>query len=270
MHIRHSEVKTALWGDEVSGFVHDLYYVGNDDLAFLTVSMPSGTKYRSSQRFRSVLGSYNCIYMLSGQLTLQNPSSGEVLTANERDSILIPPNTWYHGYNFGIGDAQFIECIAPRIDRAATEKLKKPDPVLGWVASAVNNWPDDRVRGSMRLTRSADALGAIIGSENSVLAAVLASVKEVSFAVLTLPAASHSEIISFPHGVCYHGDSGIIDIELIDDGKSYLAVDKADVLYLPAGTRHRLFNHSSSVRSIHTGGSGSFGALKIHELSVVR
>jgi len=234
-------------------------------MAFLTVTMPSGTKYRSSERFRSVLGSYNCIYMLSGQLTLQNPSNGEVVTANERDSILIPPNTWYHGYNFGTGDAQFIECIAPRIDRAATEKLRKPDRVLGWVASSADNWPDHTAKGSMRLTRCANALGAIIGSENSVLAAVLASVKAVSFAVLTLPAVSRSEIISFPHGVCYHGDSGAISIELIGDSASYLAVDKADVLYLPAGSRHRLFNHSSSVRTIHVGGSGSFGAIAICE-----
>ena len=79
--IRMAEVPYIVWGDDESGFVNDLFYVLSKEMVLVTVTMPPGARFRSSDHFRAYFDTHECLYVLSGEYTCQDPETGEVKTA---------------------------------------------------------------------------------------------------------------------------------------------------------------------------------------------
>jgi oxalate decarboxylase/phosphoglucose isomerase-like protein (cupin superfamily) len=262
--VRRSEVPYVIWGDAESGFVNDLFYVLSNQLVFVTVTLPPGGRFRSSDRFRPFFDTHECLYVLEGRYTCQDPETGEVRTAETGEMLFMPEKRWHYGYNFGEHDLHLLECIAPPTNAAALAHVPRPSALVGFDASALKDWPrqsEGAVR-KLRVCRRDEALGAVLGDGNPVLAEVFASTERVFFAMVTVPPNSRSDLIAFPSDVCYHGYTNSLQIEVPGSGE-YFGVGSRDVVYLPRGTTHRLFNHTSATSWVLLGGAGGFPGVHV-------
>jgi oxalate decarboxylase/phosphoglucose isomerase-like protein (cupin superfamily) len=233
-------------------------------MVFVTVTMPPGGRFRSSDRFRTYFDTHECLYVLQGQYTCQDPETGEVRTARAREMLFMPEKRWHYGYNFGTEDLHLLECIAPPTNQAALAHAPRPRSLVGWDTQALQNWPRDARRGAenLRVCRLDNAVNAIIGDANPILGQVLASTDRIFFAVITLSPRSRSDDMVYPFDVCYHGDTGELTLHAPGTGE-YFPINSGDVGFLPGGTSHRLFNHTSQTQRILIGGSGNFARLEV-------
>jgi mannose-6-phosphate isomerase-like protein (cupin superfamily) len=262
--VRRSEVPYIVWGDDESGYVNDLIYVRSSQMVFVTITMPPGARFRSSDRFRAYYDTHECLYVLKGQYTCQDPETGEVRTAKTGEMLFMPERRWHYGYNFGTEDLHLLECIVPPTNQAALAHIPRPSTLVGWDKKALIDWPRESVRGveNYRLCRLSDAVDTIIGNENAVLCQVLASTARVFFAVLTISPNSRSDYFTYPFDVCYHGQSGEIQLHA-PEGGDYFPITDGDVGFVPSGIPHRLFNHTGSTRRILIGGAGNLARLTV-------
>ena len=262
--VRRSEVPYVLWGDDESTYVNDLFYVRSSEMVMVTVTMPPGARFRSSDRFRAYYDTHECLYVLKGQYTCQDPETGEVRTAKAGEMLFMPERRWHYGYNFGTEDLHMLECIVPPPNQAALAHVPRPSTLVGWDEQALKNWPRESHRGAdnFRVCRLSEAVDTIIGDANPVHCQVLACTARVFFAVVTIPPGSRSDDLTYPFDVCYHGEPGEITLHTPGRGH-YFPIREADVGFLPGGTPHRLFNHTARPQRILIGGAGNFARLTV-------
>lgn len=257
--IRMADVPYVVWGDDESGFVNDLFYVLSNAMVLVTVTMPPGARFRSSDRFRAFFDTHECLYVLSGEYTCQDPEIGEVKTARAGEMLFMPERRWHYGYNFGTEELRLLECIAPPTNQAALAHIPRPRKLVGIDVAATKNLPRvPEAINNLRVCRRAFALVSIVGDTHAIRAEILASTERVSFAILTLPPNARSNDISYPHDVCYHGDRGRYYVQAPSTG-DYFMGDVGDVVFIPANTVHRIFNHDALPIQVLLGGAGDFG-----------
>jgi mannose-6-phosphate isomerase-like protein (cupin superfamily) len=263
--IRHSDVPYIVWGDDESGFVNDLFHVLSEGMVLVTVTMPPGARFRSSDKFRAYFDTHECLYVLQGEYTCQDPETGEVRTARRGEMLFMPEKRWHYGYNFGSEELRLLECIAPPTNQAALAHVPRPKELVGLDRNAASNWPRDGVATeNLRVCRRNSALNAIMGTKHSIRAEIFASTARVCFAILTLPPNARSGDLSFPFDICLHGDHGRFHVQVPGSG-DYLMANTGDVVFLPKGSRFRLFNHNGAPAELLLGGAGDFGAFSVED-----
>lgn len=260
--VRASEVPYVIWGDHESHFVNDLFYVLSDQLVFVTITLPPGGRFRSSDKFRAYFDTHECLYVLQGQYTCQDPETGETHTARQGEMIFMPEKRWHYGYNFGTTELRLLECIAPPTNQAALAHVPRPARIVSHNPATFQDLPRKTKHDPelFRVCSARTGSSVVIGDRDPVLFDVLVSTERVFFAELTVPPAASSELLTFPYDVCYHGLPGQLHIHAPDFGE-YLPIDSADVVFLPAGCKHRVFNHGGTTTQALIGGAGSFGKI---------
>ena len=260
--VRRADVPYTLWGDDESGYVNDLFYVTSPQMMLLGVTIPPGGRWRSSEKFRAFYDTQECIYVVHGQYTCQDPETGEVRTVNAGEMLSMGEKRWHFGYNFGNEDLHMLEFIAPPAAQAVLAHVSRPSGLVGWDAVALANWPRDRTRGAdnMRVCRLSDAIDTVIGDANPMLCRVFSCTDKVFLGMITISARSRGDDLTFPFDVCYHGERGEITLHVPKTG-DYFPIHEADVVFLPAGTSHRLFNHTGTTQQVLIGGAGDFARL---------
>jgi mannose-6-phosphate isomerase-like protein (cupin superfamily) len=262
--VRRADVPYALWGDDEAGYVNDLFYVMSAQMMLLAVTLPPGGRWRSSDQCRAFYDTHECVYVVSGQFTCQDPETGEVRTVRAGEMLSMGEKRWHFGYNFGNEDLHMLEFIAPPAAQNSLAHVARPRNLVGWDAAALKNWPRERQRGAdnLRVCRLTDTVDTIIGDANPVLCRVFASTDKVFLGVITIPPRSRSDELTFPFDVCYYGESGEITLHVSQRG-TYFAVRRSDVAFVPTGTAHRLFNHTGETLHILIGGAGNFSRLTV-------
>lgn len=262
--VRRAEVPYVVWGDDESGFVNDLFYVLSRELVVVTVTMPPGARFRSSDKFRAYFDTHECLYVLKGEYTCQDPETGEVRTARTGEMLFMPEKRWHYGYNFGSEDLHLLECISPPTNQSALAHVPRPKSLVGWDPQAPKNWPrrKEGLVENLRVCRRSDAFNAIIGDRDPVRAEVLASTERVFFAVLTVNANSKSALVTAPADIVYHADSALVHVQSPSTG-DYFAAEPGDVVFIPAGVEHRIFNHGGRPLNVLMGAACSFGRLEV-------
>lgn len=262
--VRRTEVAYTLWGDDESGYVNDLFYVYSAQMMLLGLTIPPGGGWRSSDRCRAYYDTHECIYILKGQFTCQDPETGEVRTVGAGEMLSMGEKCWHYGYNFGSEDLHALEFIAPPALQAVLERVPRPREPLGWDAAALENWPRENRRGAdnLRVCRLRDTVDAIVGNKSPVLCRLFSCTEKVFLGLAALPPGGRSDHLTYPYDVCYYGMSGEINLHATQDS-NYFAIRSADVAFLPAGTTHRLFNHTSETRQLLIGGAGNFSRLEV-------
>jgi mannose-6-phosphate isomerase-like protein (cupin superfamily) len=262
--VRRADVPYTLWGDDEAGYVNDLFYVMSAQMMLLALTVPPGGGWRSSDQCRAFYDTHECLYIVKGQFTCQDPETGEVRTARAGEMLSMAEKRWHYGYNFGREDLHMLEFIAPPAAQGALAHLSRPSGLVGWDAAALKNWPRENKRGAdnLRVCRLADAVDAIVGDANPVLCRVLSSTDKVFLGVVAIPPRSRSDELTFPFDVCYHGESGEITLHVSKRG-TYFAIHEFDVAFVPTGTSHRLFNHTGQTMEILIGGAGNFSRLTV-------
>ena len=262
--VRRAEVPHTLWGDDESGYVNDLFYVYSAQMMLLGLTVPPGGGWRSSDQCRAYYDTHECVYVVKGQFTCQDPETGEVRTVRAGEMLSMGEKRWHYGHNFGSEDLHALEFIAPPAMQAVLERVPRPRQAVGWDSAALKNWPRESRRGAdnLRVCRLADSVEAIVGTANPMHCQVLSCTDQVFLGLAALPSRSRSDHLTYPFDICYHGGPGEITLHAREDG-TYFAIQEADVVFLPAGTTHRLFNHTGETRQILVGGAGNFARLTV-------
>jgi mannose-6-phosphate isomerase-like protein (cupin superfamily) len=262
--VRRTEVPYTLWGDDESGYVNDLFYVYSAQMMLLGLTIPPGGGWRSSDKCRAYYDTHECVYVLKGQFTCQDPETGEVRTVRAGEMLSMGEKRWHYGYNFGSEDLHALEFIAPPALQAVLERVPRPREPSGWDNVALKNWPREsqRAADNLRVCRLSDTVDAIIGGANPMLCQLFSCTDKVFLGLGTLPPGSRSDHLTYPFDLCYHGGAGEVTLHMPQDG-NYFAIREADVAFLPAGTPHRLFNHTGETRQVLIGGAGNFSRLKV-------
>ena len=149
--IRRADVPYTQWGDDESGHVNDLFYVTSPKMMLLGVTMPPGGRWRSSDKYRAFYDTHECVYVVKGQFTCQDPETGEVRTVQAGEMLFMAEKRWHYGYNFGADDLHMLEFIAPPAAQSALANVQRPRGLVGWDAAALRNWPRDGKRGADNL-----------------------------------------------------------------------------------------------------------------------
>ncbi len=261
---RRADVPYTLWGDDESGYVNDLFYVMSAQMMLIGLTIPPGGGWRSSDKCRAFYDTHECVYVLKGQFTCQDPETGEVRTVKRAKCCPWARSAGITGITSEPKICMRWNSLHPPAAQGVLERVPRPLKPLGWDAAALNNWPRDNERGAdnLRVCGLAGALDAIVGHANPMLCRVFSCTDQVFLGLKTLSPRTRSDDLTYPFDVCYYGMGGEVTVHLPDGGK-YFAIHEADVGFLSAGTQHRLFNHTGATQQILIGGAGNFSRLSV-------
>ena len=254
-HIPFAQTTRIIWGDEISGKVHDSFYFATDKLNQLVYGLAPGDVFRHSDRFPTMFSMDTVYCVLSGTLLVNNPGTGEVQRVKPGEVGLIHRNNWNYGFSYGADPLRVLEFyVPPHSESSSVPEPELPDPKYvqdQWLG----RWPDSQLaaeeNSNIKVVRDADILWRLEGKQkNQVLVGVLVSTDHITVGRIELLPGRETDIRS--HG----GDLGLYliegelhvrfpDIEVDERGQTpWFDVKPADGVYLPPGTRHQYYNPS--------------------------
>jgi mannose-6-phosphate isomerase-like protein (cupin superfamily) len=253
-----STVPYIIWGDDESGYVNDLFHVMSAQMVVVTVTMPPGSAFSSSDRFRPYFNTHECLYVLEGNYTCQDPNTGELRSIGKGEMLLMRELQWHYGHNFGDTELRLLEVICPPANSAELKDHPRPERAVPFDAGALADWPRGRDTAHRRLEKIGlgQHLNALLGTQRPILLEVLASTEKVGFAVASMRPGTRSDIVTFPYDVMYHVEEGHLFVHDLAGG-AYFHAAAGDCVYLPGGCRHRLFNHEAVTCRFDLGVAGS-------------
>ena len=246
--IMHASVPRVRWGDEGSGFVSDWVYWRTPQFVVIVFSMPPGGSFKVSDDWMPRYDAQECQYVMSGEYTIHNPTTGEIRVAKEGQAVSFGRMSWHYGYNFGDRELRVIEWLSFSPDRVAEPTTgTRPERELEMDPGLVGRFPEHRDQGANRvdLVDEAHSLRAILGSERQLLASILASTPMLTVAVVELPGAHRSDLLC-------HGSDTLL---LVERGKTHVYVPSHDVwgeltdldaFFIPKGVGYHLLNQTET------------------------
>lgn len=257
--VRREEAARFLWGDAKSGQVADIIYGRNARISALIFKLRPGGLFRSSDTWKSYFDQHRYYYVLKGQLTIQDPQSGEVMTAKAGEAIYWRGAKWHYGYNFTTEEVAVLDWYAPQERAPHIPEIEfgktKPttEPAKPGRFDLLGKWPEAYLTASqstltsggiVRVTES-DALSFIFGEDNPVLEQILVSSTELTAGTVSLIPGARSDLRSHP------GDKVIFTLEgqlhvYLPDLYEWHELNPWDVLYLPPNTPHQYWNYTGS------------------------
>ena len=112
-HIVYKNLKTYMWGDKESGFVKDWIYISNKYLHQIIFGMKPKGYFKHSKEYRTIFGSDELLYVLSGTLIINNPKTGETHKVDKGESVFFRKNTWHHAFNYSNKNLKVLEYFSP-------------------------------------------------------------------------------------------------------------------------------------------------------------
>jgi len=242
--IRRRDVQLVLWGDDESGYVNDLFYVLSREMVLTTICMPPGGSFSSSDRYRPIYDTHECLYVLQGQYTIQNPETGEVRVADPGQMVIMREKQWHYGYNFSDVELRLLETIAPPASQKLTAHLARPKAALGADRAALADWPRSRAaqQAAMDVVDEKGALNVLLGDREPILLRVLGSTPRASLAVIELAAGRRSEVLRFRNDATYYVERGRLNVRVPEDDVWQEAFPD-DACFMPAGAAHQICNY---------------------------
>jgi mannose-6-phosphate isomerase-like protein (cupin superfamily) len=253
--VRRADAVRFLWGDEKAHFVPDLIYGRGDRIAGLIFKLSPGEYFRSSDTWRTMYDQDRYYYVVSGELTIQDPETGDVAVARPGEAIYWQGAKYHFGYNFSFEETFVLDWYAPQerpanIPEIATSGQKrKLEKQLGARSDLLGKWPhaaaaDRSMRqgqGRVATIYRADALPIIHGDKNPVRFDIMASSHNLTAGVFDLRPSVMSD--SESHG----GDEVLFVLKgsmnvYLPNSFDWFEVHPLDCLYLPEGTRHQYAN----------------------------
>jgi quercetin dioxygenase-like cupin family protein len=250
--ITRHEFPLRVWGDDDAGRVFDWVHVSNDAIHQLVFVLPPGGSFRHSDDYRTIFAADVVYHVLKGTLAVADPETGEVQRLAAGETLLIPRDTWHHGFNCGTEPAHAIECIAPAprqgTTRAYSAQLENLTEARYAADRWFERWPDarDEARKANRMSivRENDILWRIEGNGGAHVG-ILVSTENATFArVEVLPGRSSGSHSHAGEETGYVLDGHLnIRCEAIDGASEVLLeVEAGEAFYLPAGVRHEYLN----------------------------
>jgi mannose-6-phosphate isomerase-like protein (cupin superfamily) len=235
------------WGDEGSGFVSDWVYWRTQRFVVIVFSMPPGGSFKVSDDWMPRYDAQECQYVLGGQYTIQNPTTGEIRVAEAGEAVTFGRMSWHYGFNFADTELRVIEWLSFSADRLTSAATGiRPERELEIDPEIVGRFPEHRDAASHKIdvVDEATSLRAILGSERQLLASVLTTTPMLTVAVIEVPGARRSELL------CHGSDTMLF----VEGGKTHIYVPGQDIwaelsdldaFFVPAGVGYHLLNQTA-------------------------
>lgn len=255
--VRVTEAARFLWGDEKSGQVADLIYGRNSKISALIFKLKPGGFFRSSDTWKAFFDQDRYYFVIKGQLTIQDPESGEIVTARAGEVIYWRGAKWHFGFNFTSEETAVLDWYAPQERPPHVPEVEfaktKPSAVHGHPGrlDLLRHWPETlsssseiayRTGGVVRITQ-ADALGFIFGDAHPTLESLFVSSSALTAGTVSLTAGSRSENRVHPSDKVIFNLEGRLHVYL-PDTYEWFELNEWDVLYLPPNTPHQYWNYT--------------------------
>jgi quercetin dioxygenase-like cupin family protein len=257
--VRYRDASRFLWGDQKSGEVADVVYGRNERIATLIYKLKPGGYFKSSDSWKSFFDQHRFYYVLKGELTIQDPGTGEVAVARAGEAVHFRGAKWHFGYNFTDDECVVLDWYGPQerpphvseLEFGATkpkfagEKPGRSELLGKWPDALASARAEAAAGGGVIVVTKRDALPFIHGSENPVLELLFVSTKELTAGTVDLKAGARSGDRTHPSDKIIFVTAGKLHVYL-PDTFDWFELDAWDMLYLPADTRHQYWNYTDS------------------------
>lgn len=252
--IPYSTVTRHLWGDEDSGEVADWIYVSSDHIHQLVFGLPPGDSFRHSDAYRTVFAADEVLYVLSGELVLANPETGEVHRVLPGEAAFFRRDTWHHAWNVSTDELRVLELFSPPPSKAASGAYARTKPYLHDVRYTrddwLGRWPavanEARSGHTIRVLRAQDVLWRMEGDERRLLVGILASTEHLTVGMVRLLPGQRSDVRRHGGATSLYLRSGRLHVRLTDQPPpSWHELSSGDGFYLPRGTPYQYYNMSA-------------------------
>ena len=247
-----------LWGDEESGEVNDYIYGKNARIGCTIFTLSPGRFFRLSGDWKPFFDQHRFYYVVQGQLTIQDPETGDVVVAEAGEAVHWRGARWHFGYNFGDEEVFVLDWYAPQERPEDVSEIAfgrtKPElaEVRGMRLDLSGRWPASapalRRRaledGTIVKLALEDALNAVHGARNPVLQRYFVVTPMLAAGVVDqLPSRRSDNFEEDPEKVIFVL-AGRVDV-CLPETFDWFELFERDVLYLPANTVHQVWNYSS-------------------------
>ncbi len=250
-HIPYEAATRHLWGDAVSGEVTDWIYVSSEKIHQLVFGMPSGGMFRHSEAHRTIFGSDEVYYVLSGIMMIANPETGEVHRVLPGEAVFFRRDTWHHALSVGVEPLRVLEYFAPPPSQGTSGAYARTKPYLTnsrytqdqWIG----RWPIDRaeVQASfgMQMVRDMDLLWRMEGQEHPVPVGLLASTEHLTVGKIYLLPGQHTDVQVHAGDESLYLLEGTLNVRLPEhQGTRWFELKPQDGFYIPQGEPHQYYN----------------------------
>lgn len=250
-HIPRSAVTRHLWGDEAAGLVADWCYVSSEKIHQLVFGLPPGGAFRHSTEYKTYFAADELYYVLSGEMALANPETGEVHLAGPGDACFFRQHTWHHAFNAGTAPLRVLEIVAPPPSTGSCGEyaLNQPDleERIYERAGVIGNWPmaRDEVRRQdrMRILGGSDIDWRLEGDSQELLVGILASTEHLTVGLGRLLPGRNTPPRIHNGDLCLYVLEGTLNVRVPDDdGPRWFEVCPDDGFYLPEKASYQFFN----------------------------
>lgn len=256
--VRYAEATRFLWGDETSGQVADVIYGRNEKIGALTFRLKPGGFFRSSDTWKSYFDQHRYYYVVQGELTIQDPGSGDVAVARTGEVIHWRGAKWHFGYNFTGEETIVLDWYAPQERPPHVPEIEfgatKPQFETGRPGrlDRLGRWPDLLTESRQEAHRSGavstvtpgDALHFVHGETYPVRESIFVSSRELTAGIVSLGPSARSEDRSHPSDKVIFNLTGRLHVYL-PRTFDWFELNQWDVLYLPPGTPHQYWSYTA-------------------------
>ena len=265
VRVGYADTVRFLWGDDTSGEVNDIIYGRGQSISCLIFTLAPGRHFRSSRRWKAMFDQDRFYYVLEGELTIQDPETGDVAVARPGEAVFWRGARWHFGFNFSTVETVVLDWYAPQERPPDMPEVvfaeTKPDlgKVLNARADLLGKWPaalpderDRRMRdGAVMTLCEQDALHVLQGEVNQICESLYASTDRLTAGSLNLPASFRGDVIVHKAGdKVIFCERGQVNVHLPASFDWYELGEK-DCLYVPRGTPHQFWNYTGqSARAV--------------------
>jgi quercetin dioxygenase-like cupin family protein len=258
--VRYAEAARFLWGDAESHQVADLVYGRGERISSVVFSLRPGEYFKTSKSWKPFYDQDRFYYVVQGQLTIQDPATGEVAVADEGEAIYWSGAKYHFGYNFGGRETLVLDWYAPPerppdVPEATVSPLK-PDLAqeLGGRYELLGQWPAQRLPvqtaawrdGGVVTIRRQDCLHLILGSDNPALVSLFVSSPVLTAGIMDLLPGRSTEAETHPGDEVMFATRGQLNVYL-PDTRDWFELHPRDSLFIPEGVKHQYYNYSDEM-----------------------
>jgi quercetin dioxygenase-like cupin family protein len=246
--IRASDARRHIWGDPVSGEVADWIYASTDEIHCLVFGLPRGGAFRHSPEYRTVFGADEVLTVLTGQMALANPETGEVVLAAPGRSVWFGADTWHHAFAHGDEPLRVLEFFAPPPAAGTSGEYARTRPYLEEAVYAderlLGRWPEGRPEErSLHLVGEEDVLWR---RDLGVLAGTVRSSPHLTVSRIEIGAGEEAAIHSHGGEEVLYALDGPLHVRAWFESEAYVfELEADDACFLPQGSAHEYRNYGS-------------------------
>jgi quercetin dioxygenase-like cupin family protein len=250
-HIPYETVTRHLWGDVAAGEVADWIYVSSNKIHQIVFGVPAGGAFRHSDEYRTIFAADEVLYVLSGEMILTNPETGEVHRIRSGEAAFFRRDTWHHAFSHSGQPLRVLELLAPPPSQGTTGTYARAQPNLTqnqytqdqWL----NRWPMARAEAQAQHTihvlREADVLWRLEGQDHPTLVGLWAATENLTVGHIELLPGQHTEVHTHGGDESLYVLSGSLNVRVPDNqGPRWFELKPQDGFYIPQGVPHQYYN----------------------------